>query len=114
MNILLVALGGAIGAVSRYEVVNLFNKKTSFPLSTFTVNLIGSALLGICFAYLLKTDTLYIFFAVGFLGAFTTFSTFSVESMKLIQKQKWAILLTYLLTTLAGSILAFSVFYFLL
>ncbi|RPF50682.1 fluoride efflux transporter CrcB [Aquisalibacillus elongatus] len=113
MNILLLALGGALGAISRFEVVNLFEKKHPFPFSTLTVNLIGSALLGIVMAWFVETQYIYTFFAVGFLGAFTTFSTFSVESMKLIQEQQWLTFILYLTTTILGAILAFTLTFFL-
>lgn len=108
MNLLILALGGALGAISRFEVVNLFEKKHRFPFSTLVVNLIGSALLGIVMAIFIETQYVFTFFAIGFLGAFTTFSTFSVESMKLIQEQQWITFILYLTTTILGSILAFT------
>lgn len=112
MNLLLITLGGALGAIARFEVANLFKKKSSFPFSTLTINLVGSGLLGMVFSYFLETSSFYTFFAVGFLGAFTTFSTFSVESMKLLQQRQWLTLFLYLFSTLIGSILAFCTFFF--
>ncbi|MFD2638050.1 fluoride efflux transporter FluC [Piscibacillus salipiscarius] len=113
MNLLILALGGALGAISRFEVVNLFEKKHPFPFSTLVINLIGSALLGIVMAIFIETQYVYTFFAVGFLGAFTTFSTFCVESMKLIQEQQWITFILYLTTTILGSILSFTLTFFL-
>ena len=84
-------LGGALGAVSRYGVsqfmLSSFGK--SFPYGTLTVNVLGSFLIGYLSMYFVsKTNIDPIFrltLVVGFLGAFTTFSTFSLDTLNLIE-----------------------------
>lgn len=94
MLILVVALGGALGAMARYGlsgwVQGLMN--TTFPLGTLVVNVVGSFLLGFAL-YLLEstapTTEVRSFVTIGFLGAFTTFSTFSYEAVVLLQGGEW-------------------------
>lgn len=102
-NLLLVGMGGAIGSALRYLFSQMI-KPTSFPLATFTVNMIGSFLIGIIIAYSLRNNDFNnhwkIFLATGICGGFTTFSSFSMENLQLIQQGKWLILFFYI----AGSI----------
>lgn len=91
MKILLIGVGGAFGAVSRYFVskytLALFGSR--LPWGTLAVNVLGSFLLGWIFTMsvekLAVSENMRFLLAVGFLGAFTTFSTFSVESVKLLE-----------------------------
>ena len=91
IKLLLIGIGGFIGAVSRYLVSGwahqLFGEQ--FPYGTLTVNVIGSFVLGI-FLYLGEYRLMIApqyrqFAAIGILGAFTTFSTFSYETLALLQ-----------------------------
>jgi len=89
-NLLMIGLGGALGAMSRYGLsqlaINLFGK--GFPFGTLIANFVGSLLMGLLFA-LIETESLMpqvkIALGIGFLGAFTTFSTFSLDTVLMIQ-----------------------------
>jgi len=92
LHILMVGLGGALGAIGRYLTVVAVNNFTSghFPWGTFVVNIVGSFLLGLAFVFIverLPAESLFrTLLMVGFLGAFTTFSTFSLEVVTLVEK----------------------------
>lgn len=87
MKILLVMLGGSLGALSRYGVsllaVSLFGSK--FPWGTLIVNLSGCFLIGLSFALAERSSfmnpSVRLFFVTGYLGALTTFSTFALETV---------------------------------
>ena len=90
MSWFFVGIGGALGAITRYKIGLSFNKqKHSLPVATITVNLVGSLIFGVLFASFLQSSNwgLYLFFTGGFLGAFTTFSTFTYEGIGLLQKK---------------------------
>ena len=83
-----IAAGGAIGALLRYGLAGLIQKVVlgAFPWGTVTVNVLGSLMMGVCWEYLFRSPAstaLRGFILVGFLGAFTTFSTFSLETVLL-------------------------------
>lgn len=130
-----VAAGGAAGAVARYvssvEISRRFG--TDIPLATFVVNIIGSAVLGICFALLANwltavvaaedaarsgpgsaalsqasVDHIRALVMVGFLGAFTTFSTFSMELVLLMESGRLQTALLYGFGSLLAGCIAFA------
>jgi len=86
-KLFLVFVGGGLGAVSRFLVTTaLAGKLGNFPLGTLAANLIGSLLMGLVVGILAgRADSVRLFVAVGFLGGFTTFSSFSAETLALIQ-----------------------------
>ncbi len=104
-DFLYVAAGGALGSVLRYGVSCLLGQARGFPWGTFTVNLLGSFLIGVFFGYMAKNPNLgsgtVLFLSVGFCGGFTTFSTFSKEGLQLLQVGNYLMLLLYL----AGSVI---------
>ncbi len=97
-NIILVGLGGAAGSMLRYA-FSVWFKHASFPLATFLVNIIGSFVIGLVFAYALRSESFAInwrlFLAAGICGGFTTFSAFSLESMSLLQQQRIGMFFLY-------------------
>lgn len=102
LKILSVAIGGSAGAVARYLInispaANLFDK---FPLPTFLINITGSFLIGflmIVFAdKVVVSENVRMAVIVGFLGAFTTFSTFEMEVFGLVRERQMLTALLYL------------------
>lgn len=101
-KILAVGSGGALGAMARYLInisplANLFEK---FPFSTFFINISGSFLIGFLFIFFAEkftiNDNLRLAITVGFLGAFTTFSTFELEIWELIRENQFLTAFLYL------------------
>ncbi|MBQ5891508.1 MAG: fluoride efflux transporter CrcB [Bacteroidales bacterium] len=89
-NILIVGAGSFLGGSARYLVSFLLNgSNTSFPWATLIVNLLGCFAIGLLCGYLLKTNSeqnfISTFFVYGICGGFTTFSTFSKETLLMIQ-----------------------------
>lgn len=86
-KLLLVFIGGGLGAMSRFLLTTaLAGKLGNFPLGTLTANLIGSLFMGLVIGLLAgRYESVRLFVAVGFLGGFTTFSSFSAETLSLIQ-----------------------------
>jgi len=109
-DILVVAAGGAFGAVSRYLVYVLAGQilGTGFPFGTLIVNVVGSFIMGVlvegtALAWDINPQ-LRLFLAVGTLGAFTTFSTFSLDVAVLYERGRIGLVAGYLLITMICSI----------
>ncbi|RLQ93755.1 fluoride efflux transporter CrcB [Falsibacillus albus] len=100
MNVLLIAVGGFFGAIARYSISLCFKKvyPTTFPLATLTVNLLGAFLLGILVGSGMASSA-YSLLGTGFMGAFTTFSTFKLENIQLREGKNHSTLISYLLVT---------------
>lgn len=94
LNASVVGIGGFMGAASRYFVSTFINKLGTggFPVATLLINVLGSFLIGLLTQLLLglcpENKRLQLFLTTGILGGFTTFSTFSLETVNLFQNGK--------------------------
>lgn len=108
-NLLWVGLGGAIGSVLRY-LATLVISQRSFPYATLTVNILGSFLIGVIFAWSIRNEILLnnwkLFLVTGLCGGFTTFSAFSMENLGLIQNGRFTAAITYTIISVVFGILA--------
>lgn len=111
--ILAVAIGGAIGSVGRYLINTVWLPAAgphALPWGTLTVNVAGSFLYGLLFAvltgYLPASGTLRVALLAGFLGGFTTFSSFSFESVRLIQEGQAVLAMVYVVASVVSCLLA--------
>jgi len=93
MNVALVALGGAFGAVARFGIGSLVIRcyDVSFPLGTLIANIIGCFLMGLLLGSRLGERMPWCkhHLGIGFLGSLTTFSTFSAETLELFRQERW-------------------------
>lgn len=101
MDILLVALGGACGAVSRYLAGNVTSKilGAGFPYGTFIINVVGCFVMGLLMTGLIEKQifppAMRLLLCVGFLGGFTTFSSFGYETLMLVNNGRLLAALGY-------------------
>ncbi len=98
----LIALGGAFGSVLRYLLVTAIGT----PLGTLAVNVLGSLAIGILFVWLGAREGWQLFLMTGVLGGFTTFSAFSLDTLKLIQAGQTLQAATYVVGSVALSLAA--------
>lgn len=112
--VLQVIIGGSLGALSRYGVSQLLPQSDGlkFPWNTFTANLLGCFLIGLIVG-LVMSNTIgkqYLpLIVIGFLGGFTTFSSFGLETIQLFQNKQLALAVYYVLgTNIAGLLLVFA------
>lgn len=106
-----VAVGGALGALARYGVqLGLPHSPGAWPWATVAVNLTGCLLIGLLLAVLLARAPdhpwLRPFLATGVLGGYTTFSTFSVDAVQLVEAGRWPMAVAYLLVSVVGGLAA--------
>ena len=107
-----VAIGSAVGGVSRYLLGGVIQRTlaASFPVGTLLINVTGSALLGFLLRYALDTPSLTpeirALLGVGFCGGYTTFSTFSYETVALLEDGDWRRAGVYVTLSVVGSVLA--------
>lgn len=110
-ELLLVALGGAIGSVARWMLGSAILHHTvnwRFPLGTFAVNVAGCMAAGVIAGLIIKQDMFLpaarLFLLTGLLGGFTTFSAFGVECMYLMRRGEFTIMSLYVLLSLVAGI----------
>jgi len=107
-----IALGGALGAVARYSISTYMGKLAGagFPFGTLAVNVLGSFLMGFCAVLIIEHLKMpgywREFVMIGFLGALTTFSTFSLDGLNLLQNGQINTAILYFVISVVGSVLA--------
>lgn len=112
LSLLLVMLGGAVGAGARYLTGQAMMRVAGgdYPWGTLTVNLVGGLLMGVLAVLFAKAalaqEPWRLLLAVGVLGGFTTFSSFSLEIVTMIDRGAWAIAIGYAAASIIGSVLA--------
>lgn len=111
MDLILVSIGGAIGASLRYLIGVIID--TSFPWNTLFVNAIGSLILGLAVLGLEHTE-LTLLISAGFCGSFTTYSTFSYETVSMIENDQYAIAFANALGNLVICLAMFALPFFIL
>ncbi|PAF53876.1 camphor resistance protein CrcB [Helicobacter sp. 13S00482-2] len=106
MNFILVFIGGGIGSLLRYALGRFFSTKFFalgyFPFGTLCVNLLGSFLIGFVGYFVankLFSDDFRIFFIIGILGGFTTFSSFGLEVFNMLEHKDYLKMILYVLGT---------------
>ena len=116
MSFFTVALGGAIGASARYGLGLMSTRVfgSGFPMGTLLANVIGGFLMGLLVGWLLRegpsnAETIRLFAAIGVLGGFTTFSSFSLDAINMIQAKAYGPFVTYVGSSVILSILAVAV-----
>ncbi len=115
-RLLLVFLGGGLGSSFRYLIGLVLNRNDFLtPWGTFAVNVVGSLLIGFLAGYNLRSLNLsheyQALLIAGFLGGFTTFSSFAFENLIMIQQGKILLFATYFITTLVVGLFAVSLGY---
>lgn len=112
VNILLVAVGGALGSVGRYLTGILMTRLLgmAFPWGTLTVNIVGSFAIGFLTELVARklnaSMEMRLFIIVGVLGGFTTFSSFSLDTMALVERGATAAAIVYVLSSVCVSLMA--------
>jgi len=111
MSYLLVFLGAGLGGMARHGINSMFLKmagQAGFPFATLTINVVGSLLIGALVMLVSQYGGLprhtQLFLATGVLGGFTTFSTFSLETVALLHRGQLAAAMVYVLVSVIGAV----------
>lgn len=109
-NLLIVMLGGALGAGVRHLVgaFTLARFGPGFPWGTLTVNLVGGLLMGLLVGWLVRnggSEATRLFCAVGVLGGFTTFSAFSLDTWLMVERGQYGLVALYVGGSVLGSVM---------
>ena len=101
LNLLIISLGGALGAVSRFLLGNGLSRAlgSALPYGTFVINIVGCFAMGLLMTIIVDREMLpaawRLFLCVGFLGGFTTFSSFGYEALMLLTEGRLLAVLAY-------------------
>lgn len=112
MSVVIVALGGAFGAVARYLTYIWLQKPLAhpFPLPTLLINILGCFLIGMLMIFIERNVPLQrhlmLIGVTGFLGSFTTFSTFGFETFHLIRNDQMGLAAAYVFVSVASGLIA--------
>lgn len=101
-NLILVGVGGMLGSMGRYLAAH-FIRHGSFPYATFTVNVLGSFIIGVVMGFAARHEGFgnwRLFLATGICGGFTTFSAFAWENLQMLEQYRYGSFLVYVLGTL--------------
>ena len=114
LNVLLVALGGGLGAASRFGVsLAVPARADAWPWATFGINLVGSLLIGMLAGWLSSRgdagEPWRLFLGVGVLGGFTTFSAYSLETMRMIERNDCVGASTYSIGSVIAGLVAVAI-----
>lgn len=109
---IMIAIGGAAGAIARYQIATLVQARVpvGFPYGTFVVNITGCLIMGVATALL--TDRLMVhpnwrfLIPIGFIGAYTTFSTFELETFRAVSEGAWPIAMANTVASFVAGYLA--------
>jgi len=110
MTYILVAVGGAAGSLARYTLGKFISEKSksSFPIGTFIINITGALLLGIV-STIGVSDNMMLLLGDGFLGAYTTFSTFMYEGFNLFKEKEKLNAFIYILCSVILGLVGFFI-----
>jgi CrcB protein len=113
-NVLLVALGGGLGAAARFGVsLAIPARGDAWPLATFLINVSGSLAIGILAGWLSTRgqagEQWRLFLGVGVLGGFTTFSAYSLETLRMIERNDWLGASTYSIGSVLAGLVAVAI-----
>lgn len=119
IQIIYISLFGAVGVLTRYFLGTLSSKYLpfDFPFATFVINILGSFLIGV--VYILAVERALIrpeisaALMTGFLGGFTTFSAFSLETIRLLERQQVTTAIVYVLVSVLGGLVSVGVAFYL-
>lgn len=113
MNFIIVGVGGAIGSLVRYQLGKLIssNTKSTFPIGTFIINISGAVLLG-AVTSINPGSNLILLLCDGFLGAYTTFSTFMYEGFNLLKDREKLNAIVYIILSFLLGIAGYSAGFF--
>lgn len=118
MNLLWVALGSALGGLGRYGVSVAVRSSVGFPWATFLINIFGSLVIGVLSGWLASSSTgcgsmgaIRCFAIIGLCGGFTTFSTFSNETFRMLGNGQWALAVIYAVGSVVAGLAAVALGY---